>query len=124
MQRELCMNTGGEMGRLTNLDEKLKLTGALSPAEQRKLVDIAKYYRKMAAMQIAERAFLEMKDYGQIGEEIRPLGYRLVKIINSRIPVLEELSTTMSSPADIPLRVTLPDPEEKVAGAYHAGSGW
>lgn len=81
------------MGRLSVLANQLKVRGTLDPHQQDELVGIALYYRKLAAMQIAERAFMEMKDYAGIDEEIRPLGYRLVKIMNSRIPVLEEIAT-------------------------------
>lgn len=79
------------MGRLTALEAELKRNGLLTPSEQAKLIEIAKYYRKLLAEQIAQRAYLEMKDFGQIDEELRHLGFRLVKIVNSRIPVLEEI---------------------------------
>lgn len=79
------------MGRITALGTKLDGNMPLSLSEQREAVSLARYYRRMLAMKIAESAYQEMKDYAQIDEEIRPLGYRLVKIINSRIPVLEEI---------------------------------
>lgn len=79
------------MGRLTTLETKLKSGEPLTQSDEGELVSLARYYRKLLAEQVAQRAYLEMKNYGQIDEEIRHLGYRMVKIMNSRIPVLEEI---------------------------------
>lgn len=81
------------MGRLTALEAKLKSGESMSPTEQAKLVEIARYYRKLLAMKTAESDYLEGKNFEGIDANIRPLGFRLVKIMNSRIPVLEEISS-------------------------------
>jgi len=79
------------MSRLEALESRLISEGTLTPIEQWGLVEIARYYRRMLAMKTAEYAYLDMKNFAQIDVELRPLGYRLVKMANSRIPVLEEI---------------------------------